>query len=110
MLDPLSLRVITQRIKKLYAKLKHCLSGVTMQHLYTMRTARFFDGTLIIPETEESLVSVTHISLCIPARTMVVAYSSSQILIFNWGTTEVGFHSHRSIMYMPLVTPLSLIY
>ena len=64
-----------------------------MQHLHTMKTAGFFEGSLTVPTSdgsgEDSLVSVTHINLCIPGRIMVVALSSSQILIFNWNNTNV---------------------
>jgi len=35
-------------------------------------------------------VSVTHLELCLSGRILVVAYASSQILIFNWNNKELA--------------------
>ncbi|XP_063676255.1 syntaxin-binding protein 5-like [Bolinopsis microptera] len=64
------------------------VSGVTLQHLHTLQTRQFFDGKQTT-ESGESLVSVTHVNLCLSGRTLVIAYASSQILILSWNNTEV---------------------
>lgn len=64
------------------------MSGVTLQHLHTLQTKHFFEPKQTT-EAGESLVSITHVNLCLRGRVLVVAYASSQILVFNWNNNEV---------------------
>ena len=74
-------------------------AGVTLQHLHTLQTRKFFESKQTT-ETGESLVSVTHVNLCLSGRVLVIAYASSQILVLNWNNTEVREMFAYHIVYI----------